>query len=130
MAEDTCTRPHSCIGCIIIDSNNIVDDSNEKECIKSNGFCVPCSDIKYKSSFITMKRGVGLIYTGSLSNIGNKDNTSSDNALDITSVDDNNKKWNKVEAEDTSARLYSCIGIWKGEAHFIHKMFVEAQGLI
>ncbi len=29
VAEDTCTKPHSCIGCIIINNNNIIDDSNE-----------------------------------------------------------------------------------------------------
>ncbi len=69
-----------------------------------------------------------MIYTGSLSNIGNKDDTSNDNALGITAVDDNNKSWNKVEAEDTRVRPYSCICIWKGGAHLIYKTFVEAQG--
>ena len=69
-----------------------------------------------------------MIYPGSLSNIGNKDNTSNDDALGITAVDDNNKRWNKVEAEDTHAKPYSCICIWKGEAHLIYKIFVEAQG--
>ncbi len=96
VAEDACTMPHSCIGCIVINDNNVVDDSNEEVCIESSCFCVPHPDIKYKSSVITVKGGDGLIYTGSLSNIGNKDNTSNDNSLGITAVDDNSKKGNKV----------------------------------
>jgi hypothetical protein len=94
----------------------------------SLGTQLPCPGIKYKGSFITMKGGGGLIYTGSLSNTGNEDNTSNDKALGITAVDDNNIRWNKVEAEDLHARPYSCISIWKGEAHLIYKIFVEAQG--
>jgi hypothetical protein len=78
--------------------------------------------LKVVGSFITVKRGGGLIYTGSLSNIGNKDNTSNDDALGITAVDDNNKRWNKVEAEDMHAIPYH------GEAQLIYKIFVEAQG--
>jgi hypothetical protein len=30
VADDACTRPHSCIGCIIINNNDIIDDSNEE----------------------------------------------------------------------------------------------------
>ncbi len=127
VAKEACARPHSCVGCIIINDNNIVDDSNEEACIESSGFCMPRPDIKYKGSFITVK-GDGLIFTGSLSNIGNEDNTSNDDALGITAVDDNNEKWNMVESEDTHARPYSCISIWKGEVHLIYKIFVEAQG--
>ncbi len=56
------------------------------------------------------------------------DNTSNGNALGITAVDDNNKKWHMEEAEYMHARPYSCICIWKGEAHLILKIFVEAQG--
>jgi hypothetical protein len=114
--------------CITINDNNIVDDCNEEACIESSGFCVPHPDIKYKDNLITVKGGGGLIYPGSLSNIGNKDNTSNDNALGITAVDGNNKKRNKEEAEDMRARPYSCISILKGEAHSIHKILVEAQG--
>jgi hypothetical protein len=128
VADDACTRPHSCIGCIIINNNNIIDDSNEEACIESSGFCVPCPNIKHKGSFITVKGRGGFIYTGSLSNIDNKDNTSYDEALGITAADENNKKWHKVEAEDTRARPYWCISIWRGEAHLIHKIFVKAQG--
>jgi hypothetical protein len=117
-AEDMCARLHSCIGCIIINDNNIVDDSNKEACIESSDFCVPPPDIKYKGKFITMKGGDGLIYTGSLSNIGNEDNTSNDDALGITAEDDNNKRWNKVEAEDMCMRPYSCISIWKGGGAF------------
>jgi hypothetical protein len=126
--ENECTRPHSCIGCIIINNNNIVDDSNEETCIEGSGFCVAHPDIKYKGSFITVKGGGGLIYTRSLSNIGKEEDTSNNNALGITAVDDTNKKWKKEEAEDTCARPHSCISFWKGEAHLIHKIFVEAQG--
>jgi hypothetical protein len=39
------------IGCIIINDNNIVDDSKEEACIESSGFCVPHPDNKYKGSF-------------------------------------------------------------------------------
>jgi len=38
-------------------------------------------------------------------------------ALGIATVDDNNKKLNTEEAEDICTKLYSCISIWKGEAH-------------
>jgi hypothetical protein len=127
VAKDACARLHSCIGCIIINGNNILDDRNEVACIESSGFCVPHPDIKYKGSFITVKGGGGLIYTGSLSNIGNKANTSNDDALGITAVDDSNERWNKGKAEDTHTRLYSCISIWKEEAYLIYKIFVEAQ---
>jgi hypothetical protein len=63
-----------------------------------------------------------------LPNIGNKDNTSNDDALGITAVDNNSKKWNKVNAVDRCAKSYSCISVWKGEAHLINKIFAEAQG--
>jgi hypothetical protein len=105
------------VGCIIINDNNIVDDSNEEACIESSGFCVPRPDNKYKGSFIAVIGGGGLINSGLLSNFGNEDNTSNNDALGFTTVDDNNKKWHKEEAEDMHARLYSCISIWKGEAH-------------
>jgi hypothetical protein len=91
VAEDAYARPHCCIGCIVINDNNIVDDSNEEVCIESSGFCLPHHDIKYKGGFITVKGGGGLIYTRSLSNIGNEDYTSNDDAHGITAVDDNKK---------------------------------------
>ncbi len=69
-----------------------------------------------------------MINSGSLSNIGNEDNTSNDDALGFTTVDDNNKKWHKEEAEDMHAIPYSCISIWKGEAHLIVIIIVEVQG--
>jgi hypothetical protein len=73
--------------------------------------------------------GRGLIYSGLLSNIGYKDDISNiNNALGIPTVDDNIEKWNKEEAENMRTRPYSCISIWKGEAHLILKIFVEAQG--
>ena len=62
------------------------------------------------------------------SNIGDVDNTSNGNALGITAVDDNNKKWHMEEAEYMHARPYSCICIWKGEAHLIVMIIVEVQG--
>ena len=31
--------------------------------------------------------------------------------ISIATVDDNNKKWNKEEAENTRTRPYSCISI-------------------
>jgi hypothetical protein len=68
---------------------------------------------KYKGSFIAVIGGGGVIYSGSLSNIGNDDNTSNNYALGMTAVHDNYKKWINKEAEDTSARPYSCISIWK-----------------
>ncbi len=83
---------------------------------------------KYKGSFIAVIRGGGVIYSGLLSNIGNEDDTSNNNALGITTVHDNYKKWNNEEAEDTCARPYSCISIWKGEAHLILKRISEVQG--
>ncbi len=49
---------------------------------------------KYKGNLIAMIGGGGVIYSGSLSNIGNDDNTSNNNALGITTVHDNYKKWN------------------------------------
>jgi len=50
-----------------------------------------------------------LIYSRLLSNIGNKDDNN-DCALGFRKVDDNNKTWNKEEAEDMSGtRPYSCI---------------------
>ncbi len=97
------------VGCIIINDKDIVDDSNEEVCIESSGFCMTCPANKYKGSFIAVIGGGGLINSGSLSNIGNEDNTSTDDALGFTTVDDNNKKWQKEEAEDMHARLYSCI---------------------
>jgi hypothetical protein len=75
-------------GCIIINDNNIVDDSNEEVCIESSGFCVPHPDNKYKGSFIAVIGTGGLINSGSFSNIGNKDNTSNKGALGFTTVDD------------------------------------------
>ncbi len=69
-----------------------------------------------------------MIYSGSLSNIGNEDDTSNNNALGITTVHDNYKKSNNEEAEDTRARPYSCISIWKGEAYLILKILLEVQG--
>jgi hypothetical protein len=48
VAEDTSARPHSCNGCIIINNNNIVDDSNEKACIESSGFCMHKRWVKQK----------------------------------------------------------------------------------
>ncbi len=113
---------------IIINDNNIVDDSNEEACIESSGFCVPCPGIKYKGSFIAVIGGGGLINSGLLSNIGNEDDTSNGDALGFTTVDDNNKKWHKEEAEAMPARPYSCISIWKGEAHLIVMIIVEVQG--
>ncbi len=79
---------------------------------------------KYKGSFIATIGGGGVIYSGLMSNIGNKDNTSNDNALGITTVHDNYKRWNNKEAEDTRARPYSCISIWKwkGETCLIVKI--------
>ena len=103
---------------VTINDNNIIhNDSNEEECIESSGFCMPRPDIKYKGSFIG--GGGGFIYSGLLSNIGYEDDTSNNDALGITTVDDNNKKWNNEEAEDTHTR--------KGEAHLILKIFAEAQ---
>jgi hypothetical protein len=98
-------------GYIIINDNNIVEDSNEEVCIERSGFCVPCPDNKYKGSFIAVIGGGGLINSGLLSNIGNKDDTSNNDALGFATVDDNNKKWHKEEAEDMNARPYSCISI-------------------
>lgn len=110
---------------VTINDNNIIhNDSTEEECIESSGFCMPRPDIKYKGSFIG---GGGFIYSGLLSNTGYEDDTSNNDALGITTVDDNNKKWNKEEAEDTHTRPYKCISIWKGEAHLILKIFAEAQ---
>ncbi len=83
---------------------------------------------KYKDSFIVVIGGGGVIYSGLLSNIGNKDDTSNNNALCITTVHDKYKKWNNKEAEDTRARPYSCISIWKGEAHLILKILFKVQG--
>ncbi len=131
VAEDAFARPHSCIGCIIINNNNIVDNSNEEACIESSGFCVPRPNINTRVVSLPVKGGGGWIHTGSfLSNIGNKDDTSNDDALGITAVDDDKQqqRWNKIEAEDTCNRPYSCIGIWKREDHLIYKIFVEAQG--
>jgi hypothetical protein len=45
------------VGCIIINNNNIVVDSNEEVCIESSGFCVPHPDNKYKGSFIAVIGG-------------------------------------------------------------------------
>jgi hypothetical protein len=116
------------VGCIIINDNDIVDNSNEEVCIESSGFCVPCPNNKYKGTFIAVIGGGGLINSGSLSNIGNEDDTSNDDALGFATVDDNNKKWHKEEAEDMHARPYSCISIWKGEARLIVMIIVEVQG--
>ena len=116
------------VGCIIINNNDIIDDSNEEACIESSGFCVPCPDNKYKGSFIAVIGGGGLINSGSLSYIGNEDNTSNDNVLGFTTVDHNNKKWHKEEAEDMHARPYSCISIRKGKAYSIVMIIVEVQG--
>ncbi len=114
------------IGCIIINDTNIIDDSNEEVCIEISGFCMSHPDSKYKGSFIAVIGGGGLISSGLLSNIGNKDDTS--NALGFTTIDDNNKKWHKEEAKDMHARPYSCISIWEGEAHLILMIIVEVQG--
>jgi hypothetical protein len=116
------------VGCIIINDNNIIDDNNEEACIESSGFYMPCPENKYKGSFIAVIGGGGLINPGLLSNIGNKDGTSNNDALGFTTVDDNNKKWHKEEAEDMHLRPYSCISIWKGEAHLIVMIIVEVQG--
>jgi hypothetical protein len=116
------------VGCIIINNNDIVGDSNEEACIESSGFCMPCPDNKYKGSFIAVIGGGGLINSGSLSNIGNEDDTSNNAALGFATVDDNNKKWHKEEAEDMHGRLYSWISIWKREAHLIVMIIVEVQG--
>ncbi len=69
-----------------------------------------------------------MINSGLLSNIGNEDGISNDYVLGFTTVDDNNKKWHKEEAEDMHVRLYSCISIWKGEAHLIVMIIVEVHG--
>jgi hypothetical protein len=116
------------VGCIIINNNDIIDDSNEEVCIESSGFCMPHPDNKYKGSFIAVIGGDGLINSGSLSKIGSKDDTSNDDTLGFTTLDDNNKKWHKKEAEDMHARPYSCISIWKGEAHLIVMIIVEVKG--
>ncbi len=116
------------VGCIIINDNNIIVDSNEEACIESSGFCVPRPDKKYKGSFIAVIGGGGLINSGLLSDIGNEDDTSNDNVLGFTTVDHNNKKWHKEEAEDMHARPYSCISIRKGEAYLIVMIIVEVQG--
>jgi hypothetical protein len=126
--EDLIKEVAEDVGCIIINDNNIIDDSNEEAGIESSGFYVPRPDNKYKGSFIAVIRGGGLINSGSLSNIGNEDNTSNNDALGFTTVDDNNKKWHKEEAEDMHVRPYSCISIWKGEAHLIVMIIVEVQG--
>ncbi len=47
-----------------------------------------------------------------LSSIGNTDNNNVD-ALGISKVDDNNKKWNKEEAEDMHARPYQGRRQWQ-----------------
>ncbi len=52
------------VGCIIINDNNIVVDSNEEACIERCGFCVPRPDNKYKGSFIAVIGGGGLINSG------------------------------------------------------------------
>jgi hypothetical protein len=116
------------VGCIIINNNDIMDDSNEEARIESSGFCVPHPDNKYKGSFIAVIGGCDLINSGSLSNIGNEDNPSNDDSLGLATVDYNNEKWHKEEAEDMHTRPYSCICIWKGEAHLIVMMIVEVQG--
>ena len=89
---------------VTINDNNIIhNDSNEEECIESSGFCMPRPDIKYKGSFIG---GGGFIYSGLLSNIGYEDDTSNNDALGITTVDDNNKKWNmRTRAQDPTVAL-------------------------
>ncbi len=92
------------VRCIIINNNDIVDDSNEEACIESSGFCMPRPDNKYKGSFVAVIGGGGLINSGSLSNIGNEDDTSNNDALGFTTVDDNNKKWQRKEAEDIHTR--------------------------
>ena len=48
VAEDACARPHSCFGCIIINANDIIYDSNEEACIEGIGFYVRQPDNKYK----------------------------------------------------------------------------------
>ncbi len=106
------------VGCIIINNNDIVDDSNEEACIERSGFCVPRPDNTDKSSFIAVLGGGSLINSESLSNIGNEDDTSNDHTLGFTADDDDSKKWNKEEAEDTHARPYSCNNFWKGEGPF------------
>ncbi len=110
-----CGRPHRCFGCIIINGNNIADDSNDEMCIERIGSCVPRPDNIHKGCII----GDGaLVYSGLMSNIGYEDDISNINdALGIATVDDNNKKLNTEEAEDICTKLYSCISIWKGEAH-------------
>jgi hypothetical protein len=51
---------------------------------------MPHPDNKYKGSFIAVIGGGGLINSGLLSIIGNKDDTSNNKALGFTTVDDNN----------------------------------------
>ena len=46
VAEDACARLHSCFGCIIINDNDIIDDSNEEACIEEIGIYVPHPDNK------------------------------------------------------------------------------------
>ena len=97
---------------ITINDNNIIhDDSNEEACIESSGFCVPRPDINYKGSFIG---GCGLSTLDHCPTTLTRRMTPSNNdalGISIATVDDNNKKWNKEEAENTRTRPYSCISI-------------------
>ena len=119
-----CVRPHRCFGCIIINDNNIIGDSNDETCIEGIGSCVPRPDNIHKGCII----GDGaLVYSGLMSNIGYEyedDISKIDDALGITTVDDNNKKLNTEEAKDICTKLYSCISIWKGEAHCIPNLLI------
>ncbi len=128
-AEDVCVGSHGENRHINIEDNKDKNKDNTKIQLRVQGANVRrFGKSKYKGSFIAMIGGGGVIYSGLLSNIGNKDNTSNDNALGITTFHDNYKKWNNKEAEDTRTRPYRCISIWKGEAHFILKIILEVQG--
>ncbi len=92
-AEDVCLGSHGENGRINIDNDEDKNEDNTKILSRVQG-----ADLrrfgknKYKSSFIAVIGGGGVIYSGSLSNIGKEDDTSNDNALGITTVHDKYKK--------------------------------------
>jgi hypothetical protein len=91
-AEDVCMGSHGENSCINIGDDKDKNKDNTKILLRVQGADLRrFSKNKYKGSFIAMIGGGGVIYSGSLSNIGNKDNTSNNNALGITTVHDNYK---------------------------------------
>ncbi len=127
--EDVCVRSHGENRHINIGNNKDKNEDNTKILSRVQG-----ADLrrfgknKYKGSFIAVIGGGGVIYSGLLSNLCKEGNTSNNNALGITTVHANYKKWNNEEAEYTRAKPYSCISIQKGKAHLILKIILEVQG--